>query len=294
VFSPGAGISQLVDEGFDALNDQILLALDTGFDKLDEVAKEGGQVVKDQVESALCNITESLYDNFDDAMLEYVPLDDEDDTSYLTQMDLLDEDDMITAINNVLQEYDSDDPKTFIDDLNDSTIKDSIITELQTIVATNAHDLYDGTTEYVDEIIATAQDAVVQQITTAYEDAVTQTINMGKDVIAENYLKLSEKIEKFVNKKLQSLIGSFIPSGLPIIPFFTWFCTLNVWYIEIQGEIPRFTVIDTTDETKVDTLFGHIAQIYHRRKFEIKIDVDGIIHHIGDNQAVDFDCITAA
>ena len=163
---------------------------------------------------------------------------------------------------------------------------------MQTIVADNVHDLYDGATEYVDELIESAQQTLMTQINTAYEKAITGTINRAKTVISKEYLRLSNKIENILDNKIQSLIGSFIPSGLPILPPFGWWVTLNVWYIELEGEIPEFNVKDTRNEGVADPLWGHTAQEYMRTENDIvKIDLDGdgkLDFKVGENDPLKF------
>ena len=56
-----------------------------------------------------------------------------------------------------------------------------------------------------------------------------------------------------------------IPSGLPLLPPWGWWATMNVWYIDIQGEIPALTVYDVDNVPVPDPILGHQATAYVRR-----------------------------
>lgn len=59
------------------------------------------------------------------------------------------------------------------------------------------------------------------------------------------------------------------PTGLPILPptpVTPWVITINVWLIDVKGEYCEFKVIDTTDETLFNPIFGHDPQIYVRKE----------------------------
>jgi hypothetical protein len=66
-----------------------------------------------------------------------------------------------------------------------------------------------------------------------------------------------------------------IPMGLPLLPPYGWWATMNVWYIEIYGEIPYLAVYDTDNEPVPDALLGQRATVYVRRPMLIQ-DEDGI------------------
>jgi len=83
------------------------------------------------------------------------------------------------------------------------------------------------------------------------------------------------------------------PTGLPILPptpVTPWVVTLNVWLIEVHGEYAQFKVIDSSDETLFNPLFGHEPQIYLREKKDIVIDNT----KIGSNSRMHFDFTTVA
>ena len=196
---------------------------------------------------------------------------------------VVDDLDVTSAINNVLKDYSGD--AAFIHDLNDSTIQNNIIKELQGQIQTM------GFTTSVEE---TLMDAIRTQVDNAFEKTINQAMDTLQTTLTNEFNTISTKLETKITHAISTKISSIIPSGLPLIPP-TWIATLNVWYIEIDGNIPRFTLVDTTDETKADTLFGHTAQIYHRRNKEIKVDTDGDGTEetdLGSNKAVGFNCVT--
>ena len=84
------------------------------------------------------------------------------------------------------------------------------------------------------------------------------------------------------------------PTGLPILPptpVTPWVVTLNVWLINVKGKYAEFKVIDSSDETLFNPLFGHEPQIYVRKDETIR-DAGGEI--IGDNTFIIFDFATVA
>ena len=59
----------------------------------------------------------------------------------------------------------------------------------------------------------------------------------------------------------------FGPTGLPLLPtpVTPWVVTINTWYIHIDGHWDTFQVLDSSDETHADSLFGHSGQVYLRK-----------------------------
>jgi len=130
----------------------------------------------------------------------------------------------------------------------------------------------------------------------------TESIRIAVDQ-APDYLKPNEittvteeetndRGEEFYALKLRNTC-TLGPTGFPVLPptpITPWIFTLNVWYIEVKGEYKEFKVVDTTDETHFDPLFGHQAQIYIRQHEAIK---DGETT-IGENTRLDFGFSTVA
>jgi len=98
--------------------------------------------------------------------------------------------------------------------------------------------------------------------------------------------------ERFYALKLRNTC-IFGPTGVPVLPptpVTPWIFTFNVWKIDVKGEYKEFKVVDTTDETHFNPLFGHEAQIYTRKHEAIK---DGSLT-IGENTRLTFAFSTVA
>jgi len=78
------------------------------------------------------------------------------------------------------------------------------------------------------------------------------------------------------------------PTGIPLLPIppIPWFCTINLWSIEVDGCYEKFKLVDTLDETHASQLFGHDGQIYMRNRTKVKDIYSG--KHIGDNNRIEF------
>ena len=81
------------------------------------------------------------------------------------------------------------------------------------------------------------------------------------------------KETEYEGKTIQTMglrnICTLGPTGLPILPptpVTPWIITINVWLIDVKGEYCEFKVIDTTDETLFNPIFGHDPQIYVRKE----------------------------
>jgi len=85
------------------------------------------------------------------------------------------------------------------------------------------------------------------------------------------------------------------PTGFPILPptpVTPWIATLNVWVIEVKGEYAEFKVIDSSDETLFNPLFGHEPQIFLRKDEQI-FNMDETIL-LGENTRLKFGFTTVA
>ncbi len=78
------------------------------------------------------------------------------------------------------------------------------------------------------------------------------------------------------------------PTGIPLLPIppIPWFCTINLWSIEIDGIYEKFKLVDTLDETHPSQLFGHDGQIYMRNKTKVYDIMNGQL--LGENRPIDF------
>jgi hypothetical protein len=81
----------------------------------------------------------------------------------------------------------------------------------------------------------------------------------------------------------------FGPTGFPLLPIppIPWFCTINLWIIDVDGSYEQFKLVDTLDETHADPLFGHDGQVMEK-KYEPVYDWDCSGEIIGRNQQIPF------
>ncbi len=150
----------------------------------------------------------------------------------------------------------------------------------------NARDVAAG---YVDEYQAYVVRITEEKVAGATHKAISQVTGKLKDEIRDTFRDFSasatEKILKDgADAALEKALG-LVPSGLPLLPPWGWWATLNVWYIEVQGEIPVFTVYDADVEPVPDPVFGGRAIAYTRRH-EVIQDDQG--QTIGTNEPLRF------
>lgn len=119
----------------------------------------------------------------------------------------------------------------------------------------------------------------------AWNETVTISINQEP-----NYLYMDSGDPDLIKLGLRN-INVFGPSGLPLLPPFSWFATLNIWTIEVQGEINKFVVQDINNEVHPDPIFGHGAQVHVRENADVLDDAVTTLR-IGNNEAIKFSFIT--
>ncbi len=115
------------------------------------------------------------------------------------------------------------------------------------------------------------------------KDEWTEKIKIGVEQ-KPNYLKDSD-----LEIKNTCFLG---PTGLPLLPptpATPWVVSTNVWPIQVNGAFEEIKLIDATDETIFNPLFGHDPQTYVRRDEEIKIEGETI----GYNKKLEFEFTTA-
>ncbi len=281
IFSPIAGATGLIEDGFEALNDQILGTIDTGFEELNNIQDA---TIRSELESDLESLTNSISDAVTDSLSSAIY---EEQGYYLNDRGLLSENKIQDIVTGVIDGY-GDNPSAFIHDLNGTNIQNEIINQLKNEIKANILDKYGADAE---DIIQSATEAVTHQVINAYDKGVSKAIGTVEDKVKTTYEKFSKKLEKNLEKKMTTLLSKFIPSGLPILPPFGWWCTINVWYIEVEGEIPEFKVVDSRNEVLVNPLMGHDAQEYFRQRAEVYLDFDGDGINdtkIGDNTPISF------
>ncbi|MGA9140458.1 MAG: hypothetical protein WBZ29_09555 [Methanocella sp.] len=188
------------------------------------------------------------------------------------------------------------DSKAIVSDLSNGTlireIADEIAGDSATAVMENAREYAEGYvdeyTEYfarrIEEKIADAEHKAIAQVTGRLKEKIQVTI---RDFAREAGQEIARKGADVV---LEKAMGK-VPSGLPLLPPYGWWATLNVWYIEVHGEIPVFTVYDADVEPIPDPIFGSAAISYNRRHQTV-YDENG--HYLGNNEPLKFTAKTSA
>ncbi|MDW7777130.1 MAG: hypothetical protein SCH39_12470, partial [Methanosarcinales archaeon] len=123
-----------------------------------------------------------------------------------------------------------------------------------------------------------------------WDEEVTLGVDMEPDYLEKDVIYKSSSGESLYLLKLKNnnLLG---PTGAYILPSMNpWICTTNVWYIEVEGEIPEFVVIDVDNEVHPNPIFGHEAQIYRKIDERIKDPIDST--PVGTNDAISFRFVT--
>jgi hypothetical protein len=116
-----------------------------------------------------------------------------------------------------------------------------------------------------------------------WDENVTIGVNMEPDFLdhAEPYPG-----ESFYTLKLRNtnLLG---PTGLYLLPSMNpWICTVNSWYIEVEGEMVNFLIFDADNVCHPNPMFGHEWQVYQREHLQIRDPVTNNI--IGLNLPITF------
>jgi hypothetical protein len=141
---------------------------------------------------------------------------------------------------------------------------------------------------YVDSYCDYIEGKAEVAVNNAIEDALSDTIKALSDRIKQTFKDyMAEAMGHGEDEAVMAALGR-IPSGLPLLPPFGWWATMNVWYIEIKGEIPYLAVYDTDNVPIPDPILGHKATVYVRRP-EVIRDDEGIL---GLNEPVHFNVKT--
>ena len=123
-----------------------------------------------------------------------------------------------------------------------------------------------------------------------WEENVTLLVDMKPDYLEHDELYQSESGESLYLLKLKNynLLG---PTGLYVLPSMNpWVCTVNTWYIEVEGEFLEFMVSDVDNECHPHPIFGHEAQVYRRTEERIEDPVDNT--PVGRNKVISFRFVT--
>jgi len=111
---------------------------------------------------------------------------------------------------------------------------------------------------------------------------------VGKTLTGKEYKDIADEEKWDFNVKNICLFG---PTGLPILPptpLTPWIVTINCWYIQVDGHWDTFKVLDSSDETHPDSLFGHRGQMYCRVEKPRVMDRIGYGEEIGECTRLNF------
>jgi len=250
---------------FDGLNQQVLGAIDQGFQQLHTISNA---TLRAELQNSLDTITADIQSKIKTELKN--ALMSSQGEFVQTMHCSLSQDDINSVVDQVVNPY-SGDHQGLIHALNGTAIQDAIVSEVQMLVRDKISVAYGE----VENLTSAAMETVRSMVMDAYDKAVSTVLSKAQATLKDEYNRLSGRLEGVVEKKVASLVGSLVPCGLPILPPFGWWCTLNVWYIEVAGEMPEFKVVDVHDETLVNPLFGHDAQEYKRIFRYVRIDTNG-------------------
>ena len=123
-----------------------------------------------------------------------------------------------------------------------------------------------------------------KSVNMAIDKAVTGTVKALSDRAREVFKDyMAGSAGRMEDEAVQKALGR-IPCGLPLLPPFGWWATMNLWYIEARGEIPYLAAYDTDNVPIPDPLLGQRATAYVRRP-EVIRDEMGIL---GSNEPICF------
>ncbi|HUW67102.1 MAG TPA: hypothetical protein VMW20_03545, partial [Candidatus Nanoarchaeia archaeon] len=123
-----------------------------------------------------------------------------------------------------------------------------------------------------------------------WDEKVTLGVDMVPDYLEKDFIYRTNSGESLYLLKLKNnnLLG---PTGVYLLPSMNpWICTSNLWYIEVEGEIPEFTVQDVDNEVHPNPIYGHEAQIYKRIRLPVEDPINW--NRIGSNNRISFHFIT--
>ncbi len=177
-----------------------------------------------------------------------------------------------------------------VSDLNNGKIQQEIADELVnasiSTIEKKAHDKAEG---YVDEYTDYVSRRVKDEVTRAGQTAIASVIDSLKGQVKSAVSDFSRAgVEAIARGSTEAALGqamSKVPSGVPLLPPYGWWATMNIWYIEVQGDIPSFTVYDADNEAVPNPIFGHEAPCYTRR-WQTVTASDGTV--LGRNEPIRF------
>lgn len=167
-------------------------------------------------------------------------------------------------------------------DLGNGTIQREVAGCLASRARVEAEKRADTHVKEYGEYLASKTEAVAMD---AGQNAVSSVLSDLRSRISNNFQEFIAAADNNAeNDSIRTALKS-IPMGVPLLPPYGYWATLNVWYIEMDGEIPEFTVYDADSEPVPDPIFGHKAISYTRRRDVSINDGAGVL---GDNEPIRF------
>jgi hypothetical protein len=278
LFSPLADLT-LTDMVADAAAEPILAGIDAMADSVDELANDTVIAEIDGLTGEVSSLTRDILKKEIEEALgeEGCP------GGAVPQESIAD------AVERAFERRNND-SRAIISDLCNGTLAQEIAGDIIDAGTSRVREKARGIAEgYVDEYVAYVEKKIEERVTDAVHKAIEQATVRLKDEIRDVFRDFAgaaagEIARKGTDAALEKALG-MVPSGLPLLPPWGWWATLNVWYIEVQGEIPLFTVYDADAESIPDPIFGGRAIAYTRRH-EVIRDEQG--HTMGTNDPVRF------
>ncbi|BAI63023.1 conserved hypothetical protein [Methanocella paludicola SANAE] len=248
-------------------------------DGIDAVAGAAGRLANDTitaetselVDNVSAEAKQAIKDEINDALVH-----DQDLQGQVTREDVN---------SSVESAFNDRTPGQAVRDMRNGTLQREIAGDLAGKAKARAEsELAKRSDEYVDAygdyIAGKAEEAILG----AEERAVSYVISTLSDSVKGVFKDfMAEAADKTGDAAISAALKR-IPMGLPLLPPWGWWATMNLWYIEIYGEIPYLAVYDTDSEPIPDPVLGQRATVYVRRPM---LDIrEGEI--MGSNEPVRF------
>ena len=169
------------------------------------------------------------------------------------------EGDIDNAVDNA---FDQRSEGQIVSDLKNGTLQREIAKDLGDRARIEAAKKLDEYADQYSDYIETKTETVVED---AEQKAISSAINACREEVKGVFKDyMAEAADHLESEAIRNALKR-IPSGLPLLPPWGWWATMNVWYIEIQGEIPALTVYDVDSVPVPDPILGHQATAYVRK-----------------------------
>ena len=160
------------------------------------------------------------------------------------------EDDIDNAVDRA---FDKRSAEQIVGDLKNGTLQREIAKDLGDRAKIEAAKKLDDYADQYSDYIETKTETVVEE---AEQKAISSTINACKEEVKGVFKDyMAEAADHLESEAIRDALKR-IPSGLPLLPPWGWWATMNVWYIDVQGEIPDLTVYDVDNVPVPDPILG--------------------------------------